>query len=617
MKRLLPIILIFCFILHTTSVYAAPISQGLDYIAPNCADINEDVFRVELNRQVENFIKNEATKTNIRSLIEEKWSNLSINSAIDSEVDKAVDRVKSNTGYWGRFISNWRPGKAKALAQEVIELVFDTSPVVQGKFQELTETVAEDFSTKLETISVKSSTYAMECLQQFIGGQYSQPVVEIFSENLESSIKSTDGESTNLKPESLLFLKSHKLAIGGAAYLFIRNTIAKKLVDQVISRVVQQVGERIAGRIAESVIPIVDIVMLFQTIGDFANPNAALNEIQISLKKPEVKEKIKEQITDSIQKQLDAQSSAIGIQISSALYSQWQGAKDRFREALNFSKESPEFLKLLEANPAKASLLLETLLENMSRNELRESLQSGTFKQAFFLPESTYPILNRPNGLPLLLEWSNLAGRKIGDVVKLEIYKHKSPKDLDSQLLSDILSVNDPSTVSKLSLLDVNSIRKLLSVSKRNLISVSVHLSPEDLQKLAGYLGELDQLRANQLLKLLNDDPSVIKNPNVVKHILESQDISAALEFRKTPKSLLSVVRDTLGTFTGVVSLKLFLDKYGIPMNFFFIGVPLLFLLAVAVVMWFYRKWLEIVKLQISLDNSDANKSGSSTEPGN
>jgi len=86
MKRLLPIILIFCFILHTTSVYAAPISQGLDYIAPNCADLNEDVFRVELNRQVENFIKDEATKTNIRSLIEEKWSNLSINSAIDSEV---------------------------------------------------------------------------------------------------------------------------------------------------------------------------------------------------------------------------------------------------------------------------------------------------------------------------------------------------------------------------------------------------------------------------------------------------------------------------------------------------------------------------------------------------
>lgn len=616
MKRLVLILLVFCFILNTTSVYAAPISQNLDYIAPSCADINEDEFRVELNRQVQSFIKDEATKTNLQVLVEQKWNNLNIDSAIDLEVDRAVDRVKNNTGYWGRFISNWRPGKAKALAQEIVELVFDTSPVIKGKFQELTETVAEDFSVKLETISVKSSTYAMECLEQFIGGQYSQPVVEIFNDSLESSIKGTDGESTNLRPESSLFLKSHKSGITGAAYLFIKNTIAKKLVEQITSRVVQQVGERIAGRIAESVIPIVDFVILLQTIGDFANPDAAINEIRISLKKPEVKEKFKEQITDSIEKQLDAQSSAIAIQISSTLYSQWQGAKDRFREALNFSKESPEFLQLLEINPAKASLLLETLLENMSRNELRESLQSGTFKQAFSLPESTYPILSMPNGLPLLLEWSNMAGRKLGDVVKLEIYKHKSPKDFDPQLLSDVLSINDPSTISKLALLDVDSIRRLLSVSKRSLISVSAHLSPDDLHKLADYLGELDQLQTNQLLKLLNDDPSVIKNPNTVKHILESQDISAAQEFRKTSKSLISLVRDTIGAFTGVISWRLFLDKYGTPVDFFFISVPLL-LIAAAIVLWFYRKWLEILTLQRSLGNSDASKSGSSTEPGN
>lgn len=156
-------------------------------------------------------------------------------------------------------------------------------------------------------------------------------------------------------------------------------------------------------------------------------------------------------------------------------------------------------------------------------------------------------------------------------------------------------------------------------ISKRNLVSVATGLDPNDLQQLANYLGgELEPAKINQLLKIFKDDLSVIKNPNLVKHILESKDAEAAIEFIKTPKSLWSLLKDTLGAVTGAVSWRLFFDKYGLQVKIFFMGIILLIvLLAAAIAMWFYRKWLEIRTLQKSLGNLNADQSGSFTKPGN
>lgn len=148
----------------------------------------------------------------------------------------------------------------------------------------------------------------------------------------------------------------------------------------------------------------------------------------------------------------------------------------------------------------------------MGRTQLVESIQNGTFERSLSLPEVSYKILETTRNLSTLVDWTNLAGNEIEDVVSLELYKHLSPKDLDRQLLTDILSIEDPSTISKLSILDINSIRNLLMISKQNLLLLSVHLSVDDLQKLAGYIGKLEQIQINQLVKfLLDDDPSIIK----------------------------------------------------------------------------------------------------------
>lgn len=600
-KKVLLFFLIFCFVINAPCVYAAPLYQNLDYAPPKCEGIKEDTFNDNLTRVVNDFFTNEAATTDVQSIVERKWLVLGIDSVINSEVDKAVKLVKNNTGYWGRFTSNWDCGKAEKLTKEVAELAFSNSTYFKTSLQKLSEEVAEELSRKLETTFVKSSSYAMDCLQQFINEEYSQTAVNVFSTYLKNSTQDFDSYDLNYQPETLSFIKSHKYGFSGASYFLIKNVVAKKFFTEIENRIVRQVLERILGKFAGGLIPLVDVIILLQTVGDFANPDATMHQIQKFLKEPEIKHNFRTEIVNSVEKQLSVQSPKIASLISSAVYEQWKDFIDKAGRTLNLAKELPELNKIIETNDlVKVSKLVGVLEDNSGLNVLQESIKDGSFEKLLALPERSYRMLNRRDSSPsLLLQWGDLAGIQLDDVVTLELYKHFSPNELDRQLLADILALKDRSTISKLSLLEVDAIRNLFLISKENLISVATHLSSQDLTQLAEYLGKLNSQQFNRLLELINENPSVIKNPNVIEHILQSQNFNAALEAWKTVPSIFSFIGDVSSIFTNSISWKLLLDKYGFPAFFLIVGVPIILILAIA--MWFYRQWLEIRQKQQSL----------------
>jgi hypothetical protein len=620
-KRGLIFILVLCLIWNSivfdAKVYAL---ENNDYTIPQCQGLKDEDFKSELQQNIEYFFVNEITKSNIQPIVERNWQDLNLDAIIDYEVDDAVITVKNQTGYWGRFTSNWNSEQAKILTEKIINLAFNDSSAVGAKFQVLSEKVANSLFAKIEPISVESSVYAMNCLQQFIGGQYSQIIVDVFNTNLQSSVEDI-GSNINLQPDTVNFIKSHKGGVGGATYLLIKNVIAKRVINQITSRVVQQVSERIGARIAESIIPFFDAVVLLQTIWDFANPDAGLATIRNYIKKPEIKEDFKRRITNDFEREMRPQSKLIAGEIFDNIYKEWHNFKSGYSQLLSIAKELPEFEKILRDNePAKTSLLLGELLAKMERNKVKALIKDGSFNRLISLPASSYDILKMPEGLKLLFEWVDLSGSQIDDVVKLDLYKHFSPKDLDHQLLVDILSLQEPSVISKLSLLDVASTRKLLStISKRNLVSIAEYLSANDLQHLAEYLNQVQPEQVNRLLKFLISTPSVIKNPGVMAHIL-SKDIDAAIRFWEKPVNVFSFLNSIFEVFADFTYLPLVADKYGIPIVLLFIGLPFLLVLALvlATITWFYSQWLKIRQLQQSLGKSDAiNNSRSTTEPGN
>lgn len=624
-RKTLIIILICCLLWNSPGIYAASayaLGNNNDYIIPQCQGIKDEDLKSALKRNIDIFFADEITQNNIQPIVEYNWQDLNLDAVIDYEVDDAVIAVKNQTGYWGRFTSNWNSEQAKRLTEKIISLAFNDSSAVGAKFQILSEKVAKELFAKIEPISAQSSVYAMDCLQQFIGSQYSQIVVDIFDRNLKTSIEDIGSNNITLQPDTVNFISSHPGGFGGAAYLLIKNVIAKRIINQITSRVVQQVAERIGARIAESIIPIFDAVVLVQTIWDFANPDAGLATIRNYIKKPEIKQEFQRYITDDFEKEMRSQSKLIAGEIVDDVYKEWQNFKSGYSEALSFAKELPEFDKILrDHEPAKISSLLGELLAKMERNQVKEAINNGSFNRLISLPASSYVILKMPEGLKLLLDWADLSGSQIEDIVKLELYKHLSPKDLDRQLLIDILSLQEPSTISKLSLLDIDSIRKLLStVSKQNLRSIADYLSSDDLQHLAGYLDKVQPEQVNRLLKFLMSNPSVIRNPDVMAHILNSQDIDAAMRFWEKPVNLFSFFNSIFEVFTDFTYLPLVSDKYGILIVVLFIGIPFLLVLALvlAIITWFYRQWLQIRQMQQSLGKSDAiNNSGSTTEPRN
>jgi hypothetical protein len=616
MKKVLLLLLSFCFVLNTTSVYAAPIPQGSDYTLPQCEEINEAQLRVELKHVIQEFLADE-TKIDFVAIVNRQWYSLNLDSVIDSEIDNAVNAVNNNAGFANRFKSSWIPSKAEELASDVTEIAFN-SPALKGKLTQLSKNVAEEISDKLEVASAKSSSYAIDCLQQFVNRQYSQTFVNIFSKKIKASTPSSEEVLESLRPDTVQFINRHKFGIAGSAVLVTAITarVNKKIVSTVVNRIFQQVGERVLGRIGSGFIPVIgEVVGGLLLAGDLINSfDGALPEIQKSLKSLEVKQTLRKGIANTVEEEIRSESSQIAGEISNDIYAEWLDFQKDYRDTLSLAGELPEFQEILSKTTdlSKISLLVGIALNNMGRNQLVTSIQDGTFERALSLPEISFKILETSNSLPTVVAWTNLAGNQIDDVVKLELYKHLSPQDLDRQFLIEILSLEDDLTISKLSLLDVNSIRDLLAVSKQNLTSLSAHLSIDDLKRLAGYLRELEQPKVNQLVKfLLNDDPSIIKNSAVMAHIIQSHDINAAIRFWETSKSPFLALDGMLKILKGAISLNLVADKYGFPVLSLFIGLPIFLFLAL--IIWFYNRWVKVKQIQKSLGETNANQSGSST----
>ena len=591
-KKIILFILIFCFIINPTSVIAAPM-QNIDYILPKCEEISQPQLRVDLNRILEEFIADE-TNIDFGAIVNRQWLSLNVDSAMDSEIDKAVDAISDNTNLINKFKSSWSSSKTEELTNQVTEIAFN-SPELKSKFNQVSQNVASEISDKLELASTNSSSYAIDCLQKFVNKQYSQTFVDIFSQKINASVPDSQESNASLEPNTN-FINRHKFGFAGGTVLALSIT-GRRIAKTIGTRIFSQIGERILGRIGSAVIPFVgETVGALMIANDiYQSLDGALPEIKKSLKSPEVKQIFKEKITNTVEEQIRAESPQIARELSNDIYAKWLDFQKDYRETLSLAEELPEFKSILAKTTdlSKISLLLDTTLNSTGRSQLVTSIQDGTFEQALSLPEISYKILENTHSLPVMVDWANLAGNQIKDVVELEIYKNLSPQDLDCQLVIEIISLQDSMTIAKISLLDIGSIRNLLSISKHNLLSLADKLTANDLQNLAGYLGELKQPQINQLVKfLLNSNPSIVNNSDVMTDIINSSDMNAAIKFWETPKNRTSIFNAMLKVFVGTISWELFTNKYGTPVALLIILISLLAVLAILLYQQF-RKYFK------------------------
>lgn len=601
-RRAVIFLLTLLFILNNTSfVLAASLSQNPNNLISECEHINENVLRADLYGIIQEFFLDEAN-FDFRETVNRQWRILKIDSTIDTEIDKAVSEVNNDAGLVNRFKSSWLPSKAEELANKVTEIAFN-SEAVDRKLKQLSENMSDELTNSLELVSAESSSVALDCLQNFVKNQYSDTFVNEFGAKIENSIPDTSQSLDSFTSDTSSYMTNHKFAFGGAAFLAVtaltKQLIAKQIIDRVTQQVVARVGERLGlsalpaiGEFVGGALIAVDLIKSF---------DGALPQIQKSLKGEDLKQALQEEIANKISEKLRFESSQIARELSNDIYAEWLDFQKDYQSTLSLAGQLPEFKNLLDRNAdlSKISLLIGISLNSMGRNELIASIEDGSLEKVLDLPKFTYKMLQTTHSLNTIAEWSDLAGNQIEAVVRLEIYKHLSPQQLDRQLLKEILSLKDPSVISLLILLDIDSIRKLLQISSHNLVELTYHLSPEELKTLAGYIGELKQPQINQLVSFfLSNDPEIIKNSAVIDSIVQSHNIETSISFWEAEKKPLSFLDGILKILSGRISWHLLAEKYGVKyITAFFI---LLIILAAFLLLAAWIIFKQISKKNIS-----------------
>ena len=588
-------------------VQAAPMPRSVtqssvpSVVPAGCETVAPEALRDELNQVSQSIFAESGTATSaldIEGMVARQWQLVGMDAAIDAAVDDAVVQVRADTDFWGQFLSGWSPAQAEALTKNVVAIAF-TSVTFREAVDGLAAAVAGDLAQVVATLSAESATQATLCLQSYIGARYSDALVAVFTRELQAETENLQlGEQSTTDVGIWSVIDRHKSALGGVGVI-IATQIAKRIVVRLGETIAERVAGRLVGRVlgkaGSTIIPVAGWVIGAGLIAYdiYSGREGAMPQIQEGLQSAEVKSAIRTEITDAVATELRLETPQLARDIANDLYATWLDFQRKYTQVLTWAEDDPAFQALLAQtdDPAKLASLVDITLTAMGTEGLQVALADGSMARALDLPESSYAILRTSASFVTLLEWADVAGAALDDVVTLEIYKHKGPTDLSRDNLLALLAIGDPAST-KLALLDAPTLQQLLKLSRESLADLTQTLSADDLAWLGGYLAALGQEQANQLVTLLLDDPTLmaqLKDETVQTQVASARDVKGVLRFLAGSITLMGFGEDLLALASGRVALGLFHAKYGLWVTALAVGLPLL--LAAAVVQSLLR-WL-------------------------
>ncbi len=198
----------------------------------------------------------------------------------------------------------------------------------------------------------------------------------------------------------------------------------------------------------------------------------------------------------------------------------------KFPRVLTLAQTYPRFQTILNNTTAdqvdKLSELVALADETLEPERLPDMINTGQFERIFALPQSAFEILKERGDPQLVIDWADLAGEAIVEVVETELYRVASSSDFrEREALNRVLALQDPAAIEKLMLLNQPEQDVLLELATEQARSVLIALSPEDLAWLAAYLPELPPQATNLLVD------TILRAPGLMSILKESEEIQA------------------------------------------------------------------------------------------
>jgi len=576
--RFVSLVLVIALLWGVLPANAAPTGQATPTLQ-DCSTVAEDTLQGELNVVTQQVFAGALKRVDLDAIVDEQWVTLQMDPVVDAAVDRAVERVKSETDLWNKFLSGWSPDKAKELTLAVATYTFG-DPAFRTQMDGLSAAVSQDVADQLALASADSVSAALYCLQTFIGSNYSKALVNAFEERVQTATASANlVNSDAVSPDILKMVGEHQMALGGVGVIIVAQ-ITRKIVTSIAQRISERVAGKIVGRVlgkaGSTVIPIAGwIIGTGMIVYDlYEGRDGALPQVQESIKSAPVKAGIRSEIASSIRPELEAELPGLARSIANDLYTEWRAVKRNIRQVIDLAAQNAAFAKILGSMQTSEQMsrlvdLVGIVAKDGGQGTVDRVIEDGSLEKVANLPASAVTLVQESGSLQSALDWHAAVGSRLNDVVAFEIYKHRTPETVDLAQLDALLALGDKTAVARVALLAPEQAGELLKLSTENLVALANQLAPDELGWLAGVLPGVTQERRNALVARILSQPATVASlrrlgDGDIQQVINSGNLDAAVTFVAGPKDLGAFWQDVTTVLTGGVSPTLFSAKHGI-----------------------------------------------------
>ena len=497
LRKFTLLLLTCCVVLATLARPAALYAQdgAADYTFGDCSQLDKDGLRAEIEAVAVKALAADSAGIDLDAIVMRQWVTVGMDSAIDREVERAINEVYESESYWSRLWSGWSADKAEEFALRIANSAFG-SEGFQAQISALSNAIADEIAREIEADFARAASAAFLCMKAYVGDKYSGTLFTTFEQKVSTEVEQVNVQA-NAANVDVSALEVHSKALGGVGLIVvteISRRIAIKLSEKIAERIAGKIVGRIIGKAGSTLIPVAGwVIGLGLIVWDlWEGGNGALPQIRDALQSEEVKSKVRQEVADAVKSGLPEEVSIVALEIAVNLVEEWDSFCDNQRSVCTLAIDNPTFKDILDYTPLdqieKLVALVNVFVDNIGRAELESAVDDGQFEQLMVLPEGAFTLLASTKSVDTTLAWAALAGDRLDRAVALGIPQSGAPADFDPQLLGALLNVDNNEMVTKLLALDLADLRAIQQFGDSNFVRLANRLSAAELNALADYL---------------------------------------------------------------------------------------------------------------------------------
>mgnify|MGYP006275295085 CR=1 FL=1 len=529
-----------------------------------CRQLDDQNVRAAIQSITERRLKAELSGLNYAALVQQQWTDTGMDARIDEQIDIAIQEVRADTDWFDRAYSTISREQAEGFAVAVAEKTY-TSEAFRNAMADLTTAIGEDIGGRLETAAAAASGPAVSCMRLALEARYGGAIAQTFVQQTETSLDVAAQSGTPAITTGDLVFESSE-AIGGLLLVMTRRMIA---------RMVAQMGRRLAGAIATRIVSsftgLIGLALIVKDLIDAGEGVFPL--IEERMKSDDSKQLIKTEIAESISGFVNENVESISQETAANMFAMWQNFQDRYDLLLSLADQNAAFKDFLRERETgelgRLGEIVELTVQQEGEPAVFRRLEQSSLKTALdTLTLDGVEIARQTRSLDTAIAWSELAGDRIDEVLRFDVYSRIRPEQISQAELNRLLSVDDSTAVYRLAALPAVGRERLLALPPAKVRSLATRLNEEELAALARYETQLSAPSARALLDSVSANPARMEKlarSGLQDAVLASADQDAAIDMLLDPGgyfSLFGMVNDFGKVRAGQVEPRVFVEAY-------------------------------------------------------